>query len=180
VSFEIEGALYAKTRFHKSPADPSTLPSRLEESGFGDLDMQVRWRWRDESATRSELYSFVELTPPLQRNKLLIGTQNWEGAYGVGFVRGHSWGTFGGRIAIAYDGDDKRLELGEYAIEYLKRVSERWRFVASIEGESEEVSLIGEAQWFFAPHAMLKLNSGFGLTEQAPDIAPEVGVLFHF
>ena len=29
-------------------------------------------------------------------------------------------------------------------------------------------------------HAVLKLNCGFGLTTQAPDIAPEVGVLFHF
>jgi hypothetical protein len=28
--------------------------------------------------------------------------------------------------------------------------------------------------------AVLKLNSGFGLTQKAPDIAPEVGVLFRF
>ena len=89
-------------------------------------------------------------------------------------------GTLNGRIAVAFDGEDQRIEIGEYAIEYLKRVSDRWRYVATIEGESAEVALIGEVQWFFSSHAMLKLNCGFGLTTQAPDIAPEVGVLFHF
>jgi len=180
VAFELEGAVYSRARFQKAKDDPSTVPQRITESGFGDLDMQVRWRWRDETASRSELYSFVELTPPLQKNKKFLGTQDWEGAFGLGFVRGHSWGTLNGRLAIAYDGDDKRLELGEYALEYLKRISDRWRMVATIEGESEEVALIGEAQWFFSPHAMLKLNCGFGLTTQAPDIAPEIGVLFFF
>jgi len=40
--------------------------------------------------------------------------------------------------------------------------------------------VIGEAQWFFSRVAVLKLNCGFGVTEKAPDIAPEVGVLFRF
>jgi hypothetical protein len=180
LAFEVEGALYSKVRFEKAPEDPSDVPPVIEESGFGDLDMQLRWRWREETEKRSELYSFFELTPPLQSNKTFLGTQDWEGALGFGYIRGHTWGTLNGRIAVAYDGEDSRVELGEYAIEYLKRVSERWRFVATIEGESEEVALIGEAQWFFSPRAVLKLNCGFGLTTQAPDIAPEVGVLFHF
>jgi hypothetical protein len=40
--------------------------------------------------------------------------------------------------------------------------------------------LIGEAQLTLAPRMILKLNSGFGLTEKAADIAPEIGVLFTF
>jgi hypothetical protein len=52
--------------------------------------------------------------------------------------------------------------------------------VGTLEGESDEISLIGEAQWFFSRRGFLKLNCGFGLTEKAPDIAPEVGVVFRF
>jgi hypothetical protein len=52
--------------------------------------------------------------------------------------------------------------------------------VALVEGESQEVSLIGEAQWTLSEHALLKLNCGFGLTQQAPDIAPEVGLMIRF
>jgi len=95
-------------------------------------------------------------------------------------VKGHSWGTLTPRLSIAYDGGDEEVEFSEYALEYLKRLSEKWRVVATIEGESDEVSLIGEAQYFISPHAFLKLNSGFGLTEKSPDIAPEVGVMFTF
>jgi hypothetical protein len=40
--------------------------------------------------------------------------------------------------------------------------------------------VIGEVQWHLGPRAFLKLNSGFGLTEKAPDVAPEVGVLISF
>jgi hypothetical protein len=35
-------------------------------------------------------------------------------------------------------------------------------------------------EWQFSRIALLKLNCGLGLTENAPDIAPEVGVLFRF
>ena len=85
-----------------------------------------------------------------------------------------------GRFALLYENADNQLEVGEYAIEYLKRTSPHWRFVASVEGEDDEVSFIGEAQWIISRHAMLKLNSGFGITEKAPDFAPEVGILFTF
>ncbi len=179
VSIEFEGALYAKTEFEKAKDDPSNLPTRLRESGLGDVEGQIRWRWQDETARRPELYSYFEAVLPLQKNKLLIGTQDWEGALGIGFLRGHSWGTLGGRIAVAWDGADSRGELGEYAIEYIKQ-THNWRFYAALEGESVEVSFIGEAQRKLGPHAILKLNCGVGLTELSPDIAPEVGVLFHF
>ena len=180
LAVEVEGALYAKTTFDKAPDDPSALPSRFSESGLGDVEGQVRWRWRPESEEHAELYSYLEIVLPLQKDKHLIGTQHWEGALGLGFLRGHAWGTIGGQVALAWDGEDSRLELGEYSFQYLKRLSPRWRVVALVEGESQEVSLIGEAQLTLSEHALLKLNCGFGLTQQAPDIAPEVGLMIRF
>ena len=179
-SVELESAIYAKTTFDKAADDPSLVPSHIEESGFGDVDMQLRWRWSRETETRPEMFSFFELTPPLQKNKTLIGTQDWEAALGFGVILGYRWGTINGRVSIAWDGADSKVDFGEYAVEYLKRLSPAWRVVAAIEGESDEISVIGEAQWFFSRRAFLKLNCGFGITEKAPDVAPEVGVMFRF
>lgn len=179
LAVEFEGALYAKTTFEKAADDPSDLPRRFSESGLGDVEGQLRWRWWKETDHRPELYSFAEVVLPLQKNKTLIGTQDWEGALGLGILRGHRWGTLGGRVALAWDGEDGRAEVGEYAIEYIKS-TKRWRFVATLEGESDEVSLITEAQLSLGAHTTLKLNCGFGLAEQSPDVAPEVGLLFHF
>jgi len=180
LAVELETAVYAKTTFDKAGDDPSNVPSRMEESGLGDVDMQLRWRWKEETESRPEMFSFLEVTPPFQESRVLIGTQDWEAALGFGVVRGYHWGTITGRVTLAYDGQDNSVEPGEFAFEYLKRTSSRWRFVATLEGESDEVSLIGEAQWFFSDRAFLKLNCGFGITQKAPDIAPEVGLLFRF
>jgi hypothetical protein len=70
------------------------------------------------------------------------------------------------------------LEVGEYAVEYLKRVSPRWRVYAGIEGAQDEVELIGEIQWHFSHSAYLRLNTAYGLTSKATDWAPDVGVMF--
>ena len=180
VAVELEVAIYATASFDKAPDDTSNVPSNLEESGLGDLDMQVRWLWNQETAHRPQMFSFFELTPPLQKNKTLIGTGDWEASVGFGVIRGYGWGTITGRVAIAWDGADSKIDLGEYAFEYLKRTSPHWRFVGTLEGETDEVSIIGEVQWSFASFAFLKLNCGVGLTPKAPDIAPEVGILFHF
>ena len=52
---------------------------------------------------------------------------------------------------------------------------------ASIEGSQlDEVGLITEAQVHLSPRVYLKLGSGFGLTPNATDIAPEVGIMFSF
>jgi len=180
VIVELEGALYTKATFDKAPDDPSDVPSRLVESGLGDVETQVRWRWSEETEHRPEMFSYFEVVFPFQKSEKLIGTSDWEGAFGFGVIRGFRWGTITGRIALAYDGEDNSGELGEYAFEYLKRVSPHWRLVASLEGESDELAAIGEAQWHFSDRAFLKLNCGFGLSEKTPDVAPEVGVLFRF
>jgi len=51
---ELEGALYSTVDFDKASDDPSNVPSKIEESGLGDVDMQIRWRWNKETAEHPE------------------------------------------------------------------------------------------------------------------------------
>jgi hypothetical protein len=180
LAVEFEAELYASATLYKSPLDTSPVPARLEESGFAGAEAQLRWMWREETPERKAMYSFFEIEFPFQDTKVLIGAQDLEFAVGTGFIRGYRWGTLNGRISLAYDGEENKVELGEYALEYLKRLSDKWRLVATLEGEDDEVSVIGEAQLTLRPGAILKLNSGFGVTEKDADFAPEVGVLFTF
>jgi hypothetical protein len=53
----------------------------------------------------------------------------------------------------------------------------RW---PTLEGEDDELVLIGEVLWHNNPSIFVKINSSFGLTEKAPDFAPEVGIMFVF
>jgi hypothetical protein len=177
---EFEAELYASATLEKSLFDTSPVPPRIKESGFAGAEAQLRWMWREETAERRAMYSFFEVEFPFQDKKVLIGAQDVELAFGTGFIRGYAWGTLNGRVSLAYDGAEDKLELGEYALEYLKRLNDRWRIVATLEGEDDEVSVIGEGQLTLRPGMILKLNSGFGLTEKAADFAPEIGVLFTF
>jgi hypothetical protein len=172
---ELEGQLQTTATLDRAADDTSGVPAQLKESGLGEIEGQVRYRWQAESERRPEVFSFMEVVLPLQKDKHLIGAQDWGGAIGFGAIKGYAWGTLTARASIAYD--DGSFEPGEYALEYLKRLSPRWRCVAALEGESDELSFIGEAQYFFTRHAYLKLNSGFGLTRKAPDFAPEIGLM---
>jgi len=180
LAFEFEAALWASAELQKAPNDASGVPDRIKESGLGDVESQLRWLWTKETQTRPMLYSFWEVVFPLQEDDLILGTQDWETALGFGAVRGFQWGTLNGRVSIKYDAEDGQVELGEFAFEYLNRTSPKWRWVATLEGEDDEVSLIGEAQLTISRRAVLKLNCGFGVTKKAEDFAPEVGVIFSF
>jgi hypothetical protein len=117
---------------------------------------------------------------PFQRDRVLIGTQDWEIIQGFGLTRGFRFGTLTGRVSASYTAEDKAVIFGEYALEYLKRIGPRWRGVLAMEGEQDEAAAIAELQWEFSPRALLKLNNGFGITSKAPDLAPEVGIVFSF
>lgn len=171
---EFEGQLYTTASFDRAATDVS-VPPRLRESGLGEIESQLRYRWTDETAKRPELYSFVEVVFPLQRSRHLIGAQDWGGEFGFGAIKGFSWGTLTVRATIAYD--DRTFEPGEYAVEWVKRLSPRWRCAAMLEGESDELSLVAELQYALTRHAYVKFNSGFGLTTKAPDFAPEIGIM---
>jgi len=176
---ELEAAVIDAT-LETSPDDPSGIPARIHESGLGDVEGQLRARWARESERRPEIFSFFEAVAPLQKDKVLIGTQDWELKLGTGLIKGFSWGTVTLRAEAEYSKEESKLELGEYAVEYLKRLSPAWRLYLAVEGTQDEVELITEAQWHLTDSIFIKFNNAFGLTSKATDWAPEVGVVFSF
>jgi hypothetical protein len=176
LAVELEAAVISATQ-EKAANDPTGMPARIKESGLGDVEGQLRWRWNRETERRPEAFSYFETVLPLQKDKVLIGTSHWEFKLGSGLVRGFRWGTISLRAAIEYDGEEGKVAPGEFAIEYLKRVSNRIRLFAGIEGSEDEFELITESQWFLRPNIMLKLNNAFGITSKAVGWAPEVGVM---
>lgn len=176
---ELEAAVI-HAELETSPEDTTGLADEIDESGLGDVEGQLRWRWRPETERRPEWFSYFEFVLPTQDEGSLIGTTSWEFKLGVGAVRGYSFGTMTLRAAVDYDTGEETFGLGEVAVEYLRRLSSTWRIFGAFEGSEDEVELITEAQWHFLPRACLKLNSGFGVTSKATDWAPEVGVMFNF
>jgi hypothetical protein len=178
LAMEVEAAVISASLV-KSPADLSAMPSRIDESGLGDVEGQLRWRWRRETAERPELFSYVEIVLPHHEHKPLIGLAGVEVKVGTGLVRGFDWGTVSMRAALEYaSASPSPFDIGEYGVDYLKRLSPAWRVLVGIEGTQDEVSLITEAQWHFHPRAFIKINNGLGLTSKATDWAPEIGILF--
>jgi hypothetical protein len=180
VMLEFESAVYSSATLTKSASDTSAVPTQIKESGFGDTQAEIRWRWWSENERRPEFWSYFEAVFPFQKDRVLIGTQDWELIQGFGLTRGFRWGTMTGRVSASYTAEDKTVIFGEYALEYLKRISPKFRWLMAVEGEQDEAAFIAEAQWRIAPRALLKINSGFGITSKAPELAPEVGVAFSF
>jgi len=179
VSLEVEAAVMDAT-LEKSSADSSSLPAEVSESGIGDVQTQFNWRWLPETENRPEIFSYLEIVYPLSEENSLIGTSEWEFKLGTGMIRGLGWGTVTARAAVEYVTEENKAELGEVALEYLRRLSDHWRVYLGVEGTQDEVELISEAQWHIAPRAFVKLNNAFGLTSKATDWAPEIGILFSF
>ena len=150
----------------------------IKESGFGDTQAEIRYRFARENMKRPEFFSYLEVDFPFQRNRTIIGTQTWAYKFGVGPSKGFSFGTLTARVAGEYDEADKQVVFGEYALEYLKRFSPKFRFYTGMEGDQDEVEWIVEAQYWLSPDIHLKLNSA-GVTK-APDFAPEIGIMFSF
>jgi hypothetical protein len=176
LAIEFEAAVIT-ARQEKSPSDESDFPPVLEQSGLGDVEGQLRYMWRRETADRGGLFSYFETVFPFQKQKKLIGTPTWEFKFGTGYVRSHSWGTLTFRAAVAHS---DAFEVGEYAVEYLRRLSERVSVYAGFEGTDDEVELIGDLQLTVVPGLVLKLNNALGVTKKATDWAPEVGLVFRF
>ncbi len=178
LAVELEVAAISAS-LEKSAEDLSAVPPKIEESGLGDIDAHLIWRMLRENEGRPELFSFFKVAFPHQKDKVLIGTPGWEGDVGLGLIRGFTWGTLTVRVAAGFaTGSESEVEIGEYAIEYLKRASSKLRFYTAVEGSGDEVSLITEVQWHLNPRVFLKMGTGIGLTSKATDWEPEVGILF--
>jgi hypothetical protein len=126
------------------------------------------------------LFSYFETVFPLQKDRKLIGTREWEFKLGAGAVRGFRWGTVTVRAAAEYDGEENKIAPGEYAIEYLRRISPSIRVFLGVEGSEDEIELIPVLRWFVRPNVSFHLNSAVGLTSKATDWAPEIGLMFSF
>ena len=179
LAVEFEAALHIDASLEKAPEDVSGTPAKIEEDGTGDVEGQLRARLMRETETRPELFTYFEAVSPQQEDKVLIGTPDWEFKLGFGVIRGYSWGTMTLRLAGEYSVEEDKGELGEYAVEYLNRLSPNWRIYLGVEGNQDELELIPEAQWHIkTDRIIVKLNSAVGVTSKATDWAPEVGIVF--
>ena len=179
ISVEVEVAVIDAT-LEKSPDDPTLLPSTLSESGLGDVQMQVNWMWKKETEKRAGFFSYAEVVFPSTKDKILIGTSDWEFKVGMGMIRGFSWGTMVVKASVEYDMAENKSEIGELAVEYLKRLSPHWRIYVGLEGVEDEIEFITELQWHISKKVFIKFNNAFGVTSKATDWAPEIGIMFRF
>jgi hypothetical protein len=177
----IEGeAAVITAKLEKSENDTSDMPDSIEESGLGDVEGQLRWRYFRETEYRPELFSYFETVFPVQDDEVLIGTTDWEFKFGVGIIKGFRFGTITLRAAVEHDKAEGVTELGEYAVEYLKRLSDHFRIFLGVEGSQDEVELITELQWHINENVCVVFNNAFGITPKAEDYAPEFGIMFKF
>jgi hypothetical protein len=105
---------------------------------------------------------------PTGEKNSLIGTSNWEFKLGAGVIKGFSWGTITIRLTLDYDTREKQVEPGEYALEYLKRISNGFRFFIILEGSQDEVAIVPEIQWHINQSIFLKVNTGIGCLPKQP------------
>jgi hypothetical protein len=164
-------------KFESAEGD-TFLADEITESGFGDAEMQVTWRWSKETAKRPEFFSYGEVVFPHSEDKVFLGTPDWEFKVGSGMIRGFKWGTMTLRAAFEYSLEDEEVAVGETAIEYLKRLSPNWKVYLGVETDFEDAELITEAQWHLSDRIFVKLNNAFGVMGNATDWAPEVGIMF--
>lgn len=175
LAIELEGGVIS-AKLDKA-ANDTILPARLDQSGLSDIEGQIRWRWNFESEKTPEFFNYFETVFPTGDKDSLIGTSDWEFKLGVGLVKGYRWGTMTVRASVEYSNAESKFASGEYAVEYLKRVSDRFRLFAMMEGSEDEISLIPEVQWFLRRNVFLKAAAGFGITSKSTDFAPEIGIM---
>jgi hypothetical protein len=178
VEFE---AGFIHARLDKAASDGSAMPARIDESGLADFEGQVRYRVASETDRRPEVFGYVEVTAPSQRRKLLIGDRIWDVRPGIGVVRGFRWGTLTSRVTVEYNHDDQSWVLGEFSIEYLRRLSSAVRVNFAIEGGEtgapDEWDLVSGVQWHLAGMWFLKFDNAIGLSSKATDWAPQIGIM---
>jgi hypothetical protein len=183
LAVEFEAAAIRAT-LEKSPDDPSAVPSKISESGIGDIEGQLRLRLVRESNRRPEVFGYLEVTAASQKNKVLIGDPDWDFKPGIGVVKGFSWGTMTFRATVEYNREASHLDIGETSLEYLKRLSSSWSLFAAFEGGEtgapDEWELVTGIQWRLADFLILKIDNSIGLLPKSNDWALQIGCVFDF
>ncbi|MDU8885643.1 hypothetical protein RXV94_05690 [Yeosuana sp. MJ-SS3] len=178
VMVELEAAVISG-KLEKSTDDTSQMPDEIKESGLGDVEGQVRWRYNMETLKKPEYFSYLEFVFPFTPDKPLTGTGDWEFKLGSGILKGFKFGTMTFRIAAEYDGAEDKFELGEMALEYLRKVNDWFRFYIGVEGTQDEWELINDLQFHIKSWMFIRVNNAIGITSKATDYAPELGVVFY-
>ncbi|MDD3626340.1 MAG: hypothetical protein PHV06_03395 [bacterium] len=180
IAVEMEVA-YIDASQEKAEDDPDIeMPEKFSESGIGDVEGQMRWRFNKETESRPEYFGYFETVFPVAKQKKLIGTQDWEFKLGFGVLKGFRFGTMAFRLSTEYDRSEDKYESGEFALEYVKVLSDHWRTYLGIEGAEDEIEFITEFQWHINDKVYIKINHALGITSKAEDFAPEYGILFIF
>jgi hypothetical protein len=176
---EVEAA-FSRATLEKSPSDPTAMPAKITESGFGDIEGQLRVRLLREHAHRPEIFGFLEMTPSTQTGNVLI-KQEWDLKPGLGLVRGFSWGTLQLKLTGEYNREGKNPDLGEVSVEYLKRLRPSLLVNLGLEGGEggapDEFELITGVRWRLTESLSCKLDNSIGLSPKATDWAPQLGIM---
>ncbi len=168
----------------KASDDLSAMPLEMKESGISAIAPELTWRFMTETAHRPELYTFVSVEIPQNRDTNLIGTPDWVVLPGLGINRGFSWATLSARMNYEYDAASaSTIDFGKWSIEGQRRFSDVWWVSAGLEGQVGGANNFDEAwqitfvQWSPTPHVAVRLGSRIGLTQQTEGWTGELGIV---
>lgn len=182
LALELEGA-YVTARLDKSPSDSFATPARTRQSGVTDLEAQLRARLVRETRGRPEIFGFVELVARSKRGQALIEEAVFDAKPGIGIVRGFGFGTMTIRIAGEWNHAERKPDLGEFAVEYLRRVSPEGHLYLALEGGEggalDEWDVITGVRWRLTPSLDFKFDNALGISSKATDWAPQFGLMLH-
>jgi hypothetical protein len=161
-------------RLDKAANDTSAMPGRIDESGFGDFEAQLRLR-------RGNFFGSIELLPPQQRSKRLFGDAQWNVKGGIGFIRPLAWGTFLLRTTLEYNRGDGHWDLGETALEFLRDLGAAGRLSLAIEGGEggapDDYGFVSGIRWRIGRGVFVKFDNALGLMSKATDWESQLGVM---
>ena len=172
------------TKLTKASDDPSAMPAEIKESGISEIAPELTWRFITENVDRPELYAFVSILIPHDRDKDLIGTQDWVVLPGIGLNRGFSWATLSARMNFEYDAaSESTLDFGKWSVEGQRRFSDSWWVSVGLEGQVGGATNFDEAwqtafiQWSPTPHIAVRFGSRIGLTQMTEGWTGEIGIV---
>lgn len=181
LALEFEMA-HVSAELTKSPSDGFLPPGKIRQSGLTDIEGQVRARVTRESARWPEFFVYSEFVARTQRARFLISENYWDIKPGVGFIKGFGFGTLSARINLEYNHEEKKLDLGELSVEYLKRLSPNFRLFVDFEGGEtgslDEWTTVQGFELRLSHSLFLKFDNTLGISSKADDWVPQAGLMW--